>query len=213
MMKRKTTEELIAELAAAPAPDPFSPARAAIGMAVSVLIGLVIVWAAVGWRADLTASLLSPVVLAKLLLPLSLSIMSLYFALQFSRPDADRSLWPMAAPASIAFALVLAAAAATPRDMIVETMAGQTALSCVVSVLALSIAPMLVGVAFLRSGASIRPYLSGALVGLASGAGAAAGYALSCTEDSPLFFVTWYGAGIILSAVAGALAGGRLLRW
>ena len=41
----------------------------------------------------------------------------------------------------------------------------------------------------------------------------AAGYALSCTADSPLFFLTWYGAGIMFSAIAGALVGGRLLRW
>ena len=80
MMKRKTTEELIVELAAAPAVEPFNPVRAALGMVGSVLLGLAIVWATVGWRADLAVSLLSPVTLAKLLLPLSLSVMALYFA-------------------------------------------------------------------------------------------------------------------------------------
>ena len=79
MMKRKTTEELIVELATAPAVEPFNPVRAAFGIVGSVLLGLAIVWATVGWRADLAASLMSPVTLAKLLLPLLLSALALYF--------------------------------------------------------------------------------------------------------------------------------------
>jgi hypothetical protein len=42
---------------------------------------------------------------------------------------------------------------------------------------------------------------------------AAAGYALVCTEDSRLFFVTWYGLGIVLGGALGAAAGIQVLRW
>jgi hypothetical protein len=38
-------------------------------------------------------------------------------------------------------------------------------------------------------------------------------YSLVCTEDSPLFYVTWYGLGILLVAGLGAALGARLLRW
>ncbi|MBD3765305.1 MAG: DUF1109 family protein, partial [Rhodobacterales bacterium] len=44
-------------------------------------------------------------------------------------------------------------------------------------------------------------------------AGVAAGYALHCTEDSPLFFVLWYGLGILVPTLAGAWLGRRLLAW
>ena len=65
----------------------------------------------------------------------------------------------------------------------------------------------------LRRGASLAPALSGALAGLTGGAAAAAIYALHCPEDHPLFFVTWYGAAVLLVAGAGALLGRQWLRW
>jgi hypothetical protein len=51
------------------------------------------------------------------------------------------------------------------------------------------------------------------LAGLAVAAGAATGYSLFCVQDNPLFFVTWYGAAIVIVAGLCALAGGRVLRW
>ena len=65
----------------------------------------------------------------------------------------------------------------------------------------------------LRRGASLAPVQSGALAGLGGGAAAAALYALHCPEDSPLFYVPWYGTGILMAGAAGAVLGGRLLRW
>lgn len=44
-------------------------------------------------------------------------------------------------------------------------------------------------------------------------AGVAAGYALHCTEDSPLFFVSWYGLAIAIVGTLGAWLGHRFLRW
>ena len=46
-------------------------------------------------------------------------------------------------------------------------------------------------------------------VAVESGAGDAA----HCSDDSPFFVSIWYPLGILLVAVAGALAGARLLRW
>ena len=61
--------------------------------------------------------------------------------------------------------------------------------------------------------APTRPVLTGALLGVAIGAGVAAGYALHCIEDSPLFFVSWYGLAIGIVGGVGGLLGHRLLRW
>ncbi len=42
---------------------------------------------------------------------------------------------------------------------------------------------------------------------------AAAVYSLHCPEDSPLFFLLWYGLGIVIAGAAGARLGSRVLRW
>ena len=57
------------------------------------------------------------------------------------------------------------------------------------------------------------PGLSGALAGLLAGGVGAARYAIHCTEDSPLFYATWYGIAILLATGIGAVAGRRVLRW
>jgi hypothetical protein len=90
---------------------------------------------------------------------------------------------------------------------------GQTALACLVSVTVLSALPLAVGLWLMRHGAPTRPALSGALLGLAAGAGVTAGYALHCPDDSPLFFVLWYGLAMCLPTGFGALLGHRFLRW
>jgi hypothetical protein len=48
---------------------------------------------------------------------------------------------------------------------------------------------------------------------LLAGGLAAALYALQCTDDSPLFIVTWYSLAIAAVTLIGTLAGRRLLRW
>ena len=62
-------------------------------------------------------------------------------------------------------------------------------------------------------GSCLGALLTGALVGLASAALGAALYALHCTDDSPLFVATWYGAAALLMTGIGAILGARLLRW
>lgn len=213
MMKRRTTEELISELAEAPAPAAFSPAVTVMGVAGAVALGMAAVWITAGWRTDLAVSLTSPITLAKLLLPLMLGIMAMYHAVALTRPEARTRVWPVLVPASAALALLLATAAITPAGQIIPGIAGQTAFACISSVLALSIVPLLAGIALLRRGASTNPQLSGLLIGLASGSGAAAGYALHCTEDSPLFFVTWFGLCIMAAGGLGAYLGRTFLRW
>jgi hypothetical protein len=55
--------------------------------------------------------------------------------------------------------------------------------------------------------------LTGAVAGLLSSGLAATLYASNCTDDSPLFVMTWYSVAITVVASIGALAGSKLLRF
>jgi hypothetical protein len=41
----------------------------------------------------------------------------------------------------------------------------------------------------------------------------ALGYSVACTEESIAFVATWYSLGILLTGLAGAALGPRVLRW
>jgi hypothetical protein len=54
---------------------------------------------------------------------------------------------------------------------------------------------------------------AGFAAGLLAGAAGAAVYSFHCTESAAPFLAIWYTAGVLLTALAGALLGPRLLRW
>lgn len=90
---------------------------------------------------------------------------------------------------------------------------GHNAAHCLLLIPMLSLAPagcVLVG---LRNGAPIQPALAGAIAGLVAGGVAAALYALSCPDDSPLFVATWYSIAIAAVTAASSYAGRHVLRW
>jgi hypothetical protein len=65
----------------------------------------------------------------------------------------------------------------------------------------------------LRLGAPTRPGLAGVIAGLVAGGVAATFYAAHCTDDSPLFVVTWYPLAVAILGVAGGVAGRFFARW
>lgn len=213
MSKGMTTEALIDQLAKAPPPPPLRPGRMVAVLALALALALALYWGVYGLRADLAAALARPFVLVKTLVPLMLGALALWAALGSLYPGKAPRLWPLVAPAlAAALALGLALAEATPGRIGAEVF-GQTALGCFFSITLLAAAPLWLVLRAMRIGAPLRPGLSGALAGLAAGGLAAAGYALHCTEDSPLFYVPWYGLAIALSALCGAALGRRQLRW
>ncbi|MDR7123498.1 DUF1109 domain-containing protein [Pseudotabrizicola sp. 4114] len=212
MTNRQSTRDLIRDLAAAPAPVPFNPVATAGGMLTLLVIGLVPFLAVSGLRPDLAAAWEQLPVQAKTVLPVLLSISAIWLALRSSRPEARLALWPLAVPAAPAIALVLWRLAGAEGSLLSETM-GQTALVCLGSITLLSALPLAAGVCLLRRAAPTRPVLTGTLLGIAAAAGVTAGYALHCTEDSPLFFVTWYGLAIGIVGMTGAWLGHQFLRW
>ena len=213
MTQNDPTAALIARLATAAPPAPLHPMRASLTAACGLLLGLGLLYQILGMRADLLAQLVQPVVAAKTLLPLTLGLLALSATFASTRPAARVRAWPLLLPLAVALGLFAQRAIAVPAEAFSREMAGQTIGACLISISALSILPLGLALWALRAGAATRPRRTGALAGLAVGAFAVTGYSLHCTEDSPLFYVAWYGAGMALSAAMGALLGGRLLRW
>lgn len=211
--RKMTSEELIAGLTEAPLPRPFAPAVMAATVLLATALGTIAWTVAMGLRPDLGPALGAPVTLAKTLLPALLAVCSLWLAARSAYPGERLRPGYLLVPASVAIVLVAGSAIQTPPPLFLETMAGSTALKCVTAILGLSLLPMAAGLAFLMRGASTRPALTGTLLGLAAGAGAATGYSLACTEDAPLFYVVWYGVAILGAGCIGALVSSRLLRW
>lgn len=212
MTHGRSTEDLIRHLASSPAPSPFRPDRAALALWGVLALGLVLFWLVFGLRADLASVWGQFRVQVKTGLPILLSLAALFLALRSTRPEARLPLWLLALPAGLALLLLLHRLSQGTDQLLAETL-GQTALACITSITLLSLLPLGAGLVLLRQAAPARPALTGALLGIAAAAGAAAGYALHCSEDSPLFFISWYGLGIALTGGCGAALGHKLLRW
>jgi hypothetical protein len=134
---------------------------------------------------------------------------------RLARPAARIGAAPYALAAVVAAMLLVGAAdlALEPPAGRYSHLVGQSAARCPWAILVLSI-PALAGVMWaLRGLAPTRLRLAGLGAGLLAGAIGAAGYSLSCTEQSAAFIAVWYSLGIALSGLLGGVLGGRLLRW
>lgn len=211
------TDDLISMLAQDAAPPPAPPVgrRALVGIAVGFLAALVLYVPVLGPRPALMQALLDPLVMAKTVLPLALFALALVLSLRSTRPAAvagrtKRLIWLI--PAALA-GLVVYALVTTPTGQMWRDWVGHSIPVCLPAITVLSL-PIMAGlITALRRGAPVDPQLAGALAGLASAGLATALYSTFCTEDSPLFYATWYTIGIICTTGLGAWAGGKWLRW
>ncbi|MCQ0970246.1 DUF1109 domain-containing protein [Paracoccus sp. TK19116] len=185
------------------------------GIAAALAVSAVAVLAVLGVRTDLGAAVIDPATIMKWLLPLALALAAGIASLTLSRPDARGapSLWLAGAIAVLAVGTILGEWITTPADMRWTEMRGYSIPGCLISIIAIAILPFGVAIYTLRAGASVKPGLSGAAAGLATGSGAAVAYAFHCNEDAPLFYLTWYGAAILIVTATGWLAGRHWLRW
>ncbi|MES2843603.1 MAG: DUF1109 domain-containing protein [Pseudomonadota bacterium] len=207
------TDDLIALMAADATPArPVAPVLVVSFLAVLGVAGFIFL-SVIGMRDDLPGAYAQPLIAAKSVLPVGLALLGLGFAIALARPDGQVRLWPLSVIGVAALGLFALGMLATPTERWASGIVGQTILPCLLSIPALAVVPLGVALVALRRGASTAPRLSGALAGLGAGAAATAVYALHCTEDSPLFYVTWYGLAILLVTALGAALGQRLLRW
>ena len=209
------TDNLIAALAADSRAEARVPALMLPGLALAWGAALLAVWATLGFRGDLAVALGDPWSLMRFVLTGALGLAAVRLALVLARPEGARlaRLWPLAVVAAAALGMVAWAYVATPADGRQMALVGKTMVTCLVAVPLLSILPVTALLLALRKGATTAPALAGFVAGLGGGGLAAMAYATHCTEDSPLFYVTWYGLAIAGVTAVATLIGWRLLRW
>jgi hypothetical protein len=185
------------------------------GLVPSLLIALVAVGYGLGFRADLVASLTVPVAVARIVLTAILGLAATRLALLLARPEGAGTarLWPLAAVGAVALGLLAWAYVTTPAEARQMATVGKTMVTCLVMIPLLSILPVASVLVALRRGATTAPARAGFVAGLAGSGFAAAIYALHCTENSPLFYVTWYGLAIMGVTLLSTVIGARSLRW
>lgn len=209
------TDDLIARLTTEAVQPALRPARLGVSMALSILLPVALFLLVLGTRHHLVDAWSNPVVPFKTVLPLITCGLSLLLVLRLTRPEAQAgaTVWAYAVPLLAALALWIGAfALRAPSARFAEVGAFSLA-ECLGSILLLSIVPTIFMLRQARQGAPTSPGLSGGLVGLTVASGVTAGYSLFCTQDNPLFFVTWYGVAILIVSLISAAIGRRMLRW
>ncbi len=210
-----TTDDLIRAIAADTAlPRPVTTTLM-LGLIPSLAVALAVIWAVLGFREDIAVSLLTPLSTLRTVLTAALGLATIRCAIHLSRPDGRDSvrLWPVAGIGAAALGLLVWAYVTTPADARQAAMLGETLATCLLVIPLLSVLPVAAVLLTLRRGATTEPALAGFVAGLAGSGLAVAIYTLHCTEDSPLFYVTWYGLAIIAIAAVSAALGSRVLRW
>jgi hypothetical protein len=186
-----------------------------VRLVLAVGLALLAVWVTLGFRSDLFLSLVTPLAALRYVLAAALGLIGLRLALLLARPE-GRDLarfWPLAAVLAASLGLLAWAYLATPADGRQMALVGKTMTTCLIAIPVLSILPVTAILMSLRKGATTAPKLAGFVAGVAGGGFAAMVYATHCIEDSPLFYVTWYGVAICIVAAVSTLVGARALRW
>src|SRR5277367_1083666 len=210
------TEQLIRTLAA---DNPHHARPVGFVLALALLaaapVSLVSFFMALGVRPDVMTAMRNPFFDLKFVITLALAISAIVVSLHLSRPEASLKGWGwlLLIPAGIV-ALGIASEMMMPQRLPMMTrLIGSNSRVCMAAIPLLSL-PLLAGVlAGLRHGAPARPARAGALAGLVSAGLAATMYASHCTDDSPLFVLTWYTISTAMVTAAGALIGARVLRF
>ena len=210
------TNELIAALAADPAPRPVHMGRRfALALALGLAGSLALYAAFVGPRPDIAAAVGTVRFDLKFLDAASLALPSLLLLLRLERPEAKPgalALW-LFAPLALLAAAVAVELMVTPSSEWMARLVGQNMRYCMTMIPMMAAPILLALIAAMREGAPQHPGWTGALAGAASAGIAAFLYATHCPDDSPLFVATWYPIATLICAGAGGLLGRRFLAW
>jgi hypothetical protein len=209
------TEDLISALAADGRQTGNLGRSLLIALVAGSLVAGVAFFATLGFRHDIDSAMHTIHFLFKFVVTLSLAVAAIAVVWRIGRPGVPLTLpaWLLAIPV-----LLLVAAVAIEMMMLPEAdwsarMIGRNWMHCLLAIPALSIPTLAALLYVLRDGAPSNPALAGAVAGLVSAGVAATYYASNCTDDSPMFVATWYTLAVAMVTAAGALIGGRLLRW
>lgn len=210
------TDDLIRTLAADNDTRAPSPGRALVrAMIPGLVLSAVLFLLFLGPRSDIAEAVQTFGFWFKYIFTFSLAIAATWLALRLARPGANAvpvALLLLAAPFMLGI-VVLAEYLSLAPDMRAAKAVGISWASCLTFIPLLSLPILGAALIGLRNGAPERPAVAGAVAGLMAGGFGAAIYAVYCIENSALFLATWYPLAIGAVAAAGALLGGRLLRW
>jgi hypothetical protein len=210
-------DDLITRLAR----DTSRPQPVSRALLLALLLGAVVSTALflllLGIRENAAAAFARPDVAIKPVLGLLAGLGCIRPALTCARPGAAMRLRGSELPLALV-PLIAAALLATELGQVEAGARWQAFLgeSLPVFLLAMPLLslPFLAAVlAALRHGACTMPTLTGGIAGMMSGGFGVGLYALFCIEDSALFFVPWYLAGIAAMTGVGAALGPAALRW
>jgi hypothetical protein len=178
-------------------------------------ISLLMFFTELGVRPDIMVAIRNPFFDLKFAVTLALAISAVAVALHLSRPETSlRGFgWYLLIPAGLLVAGISGEMMMPQRAPMMTRLIGNNSKYCMTAIPAISLPLLIAALMGLRHGAPTRPALSGALAGLLSAGLAATLYASHCTDDSPLFVMTWYTIAAGLVAVVGALLGARVLRF
>jgi hypothetical protein len=209
------TDQLIALLAADPKRERPVAATLALVLAAGALGVSLVALPLLGVRPDLWTALGDGRVLVKHLLVIFMLLAAFGASIRVVRPGLTLGVWGLLMTVIAGFALLAALGAmmATPPEAWGAAMQGTTGWVCMPFIVGMSIPLLAASIWALRRGAPSYPWMGGAMAGLLSGSLAAAIYAMHCTEDSPIYYVVWYGIALAAVTFAGALLGNRWLRW
>lgn len=183
---------------------------AALIAVVTAIAGL---YLTIGPRPDVVASLGSVRFVANFVFTFSLFGSGLVVLKASLVPGRGLPVVWLLAPVGVIIVAAVLELISIPRELWPVAQIGQNSRVCMTFIPLLGLVPLLAFMLALRKGAPTSSTGAGALAGLVAGGISASVYAAHCTDDSPLFVVTWYPIGIALLMVAGALLGRFLVRW
>jgi len=210
------TDQLIRTLAA----DNTERARPvgfvlALALVAAAPVSVLMFVATLGVRPDVMTAMHNPFFDLKFAVTLALAISAIVLSLHLSRPEALLRGWALLflVPAGILAAGIGGEMMMPQRLPMMTRLVGHNSRACMTAIPLMSL-PLLAGALYgLRHGASTRPAVAGAVAGVLSAGLAATLYASHCTDDSPLFVMTWYSIATALVAAIGAFVGSKVLRF
>ena len=211
------TDELIAMLATGVAPvAPGLPARRLrAGLLLGAMGALALLLLGYGVRPDLAQAAGEPMLWVKFGFPAALAATAALLVLRLSHPGMRLGALGLGLLLPVLAMLVLAGTVllGAEEPQRAALLLGGTWKSCSASIALLS-SPVFVALLWVLHGlAPTRLRLAGASAGLLAGAVGTFVYAFHCPEMAAPFLAAWYGLGMLVPALLGALLGPRLLRW
>lgn len=211
------TDDLVAMLATGITPVPAHgvsrPLRLALLVGVPVSLALLLL--GYGVRRDLVQVLDTPMFWVKLAFPLCMALSAWVVVQRLARPGIPpgRAAWTLLLPVVAMFSMATLAWFDTPVPERMLSLMGVSWRTCAASIGLMALPILAAVLVALKSAAPTRPVWAGAAAGALAGGLGAAIYALYCIEMTAPFLAVWYGAGMLVPALVGALVGRRWLRW